>query len=128
MSARRTPKEGPVDPMHIEVSIDATWGTTLFRGLVHKFLPPSLDHERRFNRAASEIIIVGGTKKPKNLLPARHPMLVELYDELIVGVDGYSLKGAAITEKKDVVEAMDGYHKYVAARELFASPEAKLGK
>ena len=44
-------------------------------------------------------------------------MLCELYDELILSVDGYSWKGDPLADPKSL---MDLHHKFTAAQELFA--------
>jgi hypothetical protein len=86
------------DPDVEEVFIDAKWGAdqgmmTQFSGLAHRFTPPSGAHQQRFNRAAGESRVVGG-RSGKTISTSRQDMLADLYDELIVTVDGYAWPGS----------------------------------
>lgn len=119
-------KEGPVDPLLLSVELEATWGGRRYTGLVHRFNPPSIEHERELNRARSEIVYVGGSLTQKNILPARHPVLMALYDKLVVAAEGYTVDGKPLEGRDHIVEFMDGYHKYMAASLLFAEPEASM--
>lgn len=116
---------GPINPFAFEVSLKATWGSAdgmqLFSGLKHRFTPPSLEHERRLNRAMSETVVVGGSRTGKTIVPARHPVLAALYDELIESVEGYGVNGEPLSGRERIAEYMDGFHKFMAARALFAS-------
>lgn len=110
------------------VSIDAVWGADeagvmrKFHGLRHVFTTPSSEHQRRFSRDSSRSVIVGGSRNAKTRWLGAQATLIELYDELIVKVDGYTVHGGA-PDRAIIVDHMDAYHKVAAADQLF-SPAA----
>ncbi len=73
---------------------------------VHHFRAPTAEQRERFLRART-----------------RYTVLVSLYDELIEGVEGYSVDGRAITGRDQIAREMDTYHKSIAA-ELLLDPHA----
>ena len=111
-----------------EVVLDAKWGSddpgkmTQYSGLVHRFQQVTLEHQRRYNRATSEARVVGGSRSGRTIYPGRHGMLADMYDELIVEVNGYAFKGGMDTAA--IKAEMDTFHKVAAVTELFAVPES----
>jgi hypothetical protein len=124
--------ERPIDPDRMEVALDAVWSrteagnqVTMFKGLKHFFSPPSLEDKRRFYRAGSMSKIVGGNRKGTTVNATRHALLIELYDKLIISVDGYSVAGKTV-EKDQIKSWMDAVHKVYAVQELFAGNEVAV--
>jgi hypothetical protein len=93
-------------------------GMAKFSGLVHRFESPTAEHRRKFLRARSRTVIVGGARQGKTMLPSAQPVLARLYDELIRGVEGYSIGGREIKANEIPLE-MDGFHKVTAVGQLF---------
>jgi hypothetical protein len=123
--------DSPIDPERMEVVLDALWSrtnvsdqVTVFKGLKHFFAPPSLEDKRRFYRAGSMSKVVGGDRKGTTIKASRHALLLELYDKLVLDVDGYSVAGKPI-EKDQIKMWMDGVHKVYAVQELFSRSEVK---
>lgn len=113
------------------VFLDAIWGAdesgTLkkFTGLRHDLKTPTAEQQRRFGRDSSRSRVVGGSRKGKTQWLGAQATLAELYDELIVGVEGYTVDGAA-PDRDAIVEFMDTYHKVAAVDLLFAPAAAKV--
>lgn len=106
-----------------EVSLDCTWSLneetgamTGFQGLKHLFKTPTAAQQKRYNQAASRSIVVGGSRNGRTIYTGAQEVLCELYDELILSVDGYSWKGDPLADPKSL---MDLHHKFTAAQELF---------
>lgn len=100
------------------------------RHLVHHFYKPSAEQQGRYRRAGvafrSHEKTSRGTKTvylaPRDPLQAR--VLVALYDELIVRVEGYAVDGRALGDRtSEIVHWMDTFHKVTAARPLFEKGE-----
>lgn len=114
------------------VKIDATWGAAEsggvleFRGLRHVFKTPSVEHQRRFARDASRSTIVGRSRSGKTVWMGAQATLAELYDELIVSVEGYQVNGEPLNSSPAIVGNMDVYHKFIAADALFAPAMPKF--
>jgi len=109
------------------VVLRAKWGCeapgtmTEFQGLSHSFAQPSAEHQRRYNRAMSETRIVASANGSRTIHPSRHPLMMELYDELVRSVDGYQVSGIALGENLPLIRSMmDGMHKVMAVQQLFA--------
>lgn len=117
------------DPNVKEVTITAVWSADQgenmvgFSDLKHFFTPPSIAHQKKFYRATSQSRVIGGSRRGKTVWSGNRHALIELYDELIQAVDGYSVHGAALTDVEQIRQEMDAGHKVVAASELFAVPE-----
>jgi hypothetical protein len=114
------------------VYLDAVWsaaedGTMMTKhlNLAHQFGPPSVEQQRRYSRSSTRSMVLGGSRKGKTQWLGAQPTLVELYDELVLTVGGYSLKGEPL-ESSQIVEEMDTYHKVAAAGILFSSAEANV--
>lgn len=116
------------------VCIDAMWGAAenrsmqMFHGLLHVFKTPSVEHQRRFAREASRSTIVGGHRRGKTVYHGAQAVLVDLYDELIVRVEGYQVNGTPLSEAESIAREMDAFHKFVAANALFAPAMPKMGE
>lgn len=111
------------------VTLTAAWGIAapgemrVYNGLVHRFRTPSLDDQRRVRRAMSEAKMVGGSRTSRTIYPSKHAMYVEMYDSLILSVDGYSIAGQPLTGAEKIAFEMDAQHKVAAVRELFKETE-----
>jgi hypothetical protein len=122
--------EGPLvfDPEAETVTLKAMWGTEAdgmreYSGLVHRFKPATIEQQKRVFRARSQSIVVGGSRTGKTIYANRRDVLLGIYDENIVGVDGYSVRGDNFTDLDQVRLQMDASHKVMAAEALFALPE-----
>lgn len=116
------------DPDCQEVRVDALWGseagkTELFKGLAHRFTPPSSEQQRKFHRASGESRIVGGTRKARTIHAGKHGILADMYDELVISVEGYAVGGSPLTSPQQIAKEMDTWHKVSAITVLFAEPE-----
>ncbi len=116
----------PFDPERIEVLLDAVWSvtnpgaeTTQFQGLIHRFSAPTAEHKRRFYRAGSTSRVVGGSRNGTTEHALRHRVLFELYDLLILEVEGYGVSGRPLQDAAEIRREMDGYHKVKAVEQLF---------
>jgi hypothetical protein len=95
-----------------------------FTGLRHEFNSPTTEQFRRYRRDVSRSYIVGGSRTAKTVWRGAQKTLAELYDELIVSVEGYTLNGSPlIGSPSAIAAAMDTYHKVAAANHLYASVE-----
>jgi hypothetical protein len=109
-----------------EVSIDAAWSLdpesgrmVAFQGLKHLFKMPTQAQHKRYSSAASRSVVVGGSRTGKTIYTGAQEVLCELYDELIVSVDGYSWNDTPLADVRKVRDCMDLHHKFTAAQELF---------
>jgi len=98
-----------------------------FNGLCHRFKTPTDEQQRRYSRDSSRSVIVGGSRKAKTRWLGPQATLVELYDELIVSVEGYAMNGGDLGGDRDaIVSWMDAYHKVAAADILFSPAAANV--
>lgn len=108
------------------VFLDAVWDADedgamrKYTGLVHRFETPTAEHQRRFSRAASRSVVVGGGRNAKTRWLGAQSTLAELYDELIVSVEGYTANGQPLGGREAIAGVMDTHHKVAAAMEVFA--------
>ena len=93
--------------------------------LVHYFQTPTPDQQRRFTRDSSRSVIQGGSRTQKTFWKGSQLTLIQLYDELITGVEGYVYDGNVMQLPANVAAMMDPYHKVVAAAQLFAAAEVE---
>jgi hypothetical protein len=113
------------------VYLDATWGADdsgimrKFHNLRHNFKTPSADQQRRLSRESSRSRVIGGSRNGKTQWLGAQATLAELYDELVVSVEGYTVDGAA-PDREAIVEFMDTYHKVAAIDLLFAPAAPKV--
>jgi hypothetical protein len=120
-----------LEPEAEVVSLDATWSAILnaaeggltmqrFHGLTHTLKTPSEEQYRRFSRERSRSRVVGGSRTGKTIYQGANALLVRLYDELVLSVDGYSFEGSPLGSHERIVREMDLSHKRAAAEQLFA--------
>ncbi len=113
-----------ISPAGDEVSIEAVWpgddGRMLrFTGLKHIFRPPTPAQHKRYRDASTRSMVIGGSRTGKTIHFGGHFALVELYDELILSVDGYGVGGSPLTSREQIQDEMDAFHKFIAAKEIF---------
>jgi hypothetical protein len=90
----------------------------------HILSTPTAEHVHRYMRQISRSKVVGGSRGGKTFYSGAQRVLVEIYDELIVGFDGYQVNG--MRDDKDLaVRWMDARHKVAAAARLFAPAETE---
>jgi hypothetical protein len=126
-------EDKPLDCDSVEARIDAVWSqttpgdeTTMYRGLVHRFTPPTLEQKKKFMRGgAINRVIGGGRKGSTTIYSLKNHALLNLYDQLIQSVDGYGVAGEPLKSVEDVRREMDGYHKVEAVSQLFNTMEAQ---
>jgi hypothetical protein len=123
----------PLDCDAIETRIDAHWSQTTapgqvtqYKGLVHRFTPPTVEQKKRYMRGGAISKVIGGTRKGSTTVYSlRNKLLLELYDQLILSVDGYGAAGKPLEGPEQIRREMDGYHKAEAVAQLFnTQPEA----
>ncbi|HKI11422.1 MAG TPA: hypothetical protein VKA02_04855 [Candidatus Acidoferrum sp.] len=88
---------------------------TRFHGVVHTFRAPHVEHSRKFLLAAS------GNPSTAGILHA-------LYDELIEGVQGYSVAGRPLDSREEIVREMDDFHKQIAVIKLLSALHGDAGE
>ncbi len=107
----------------VEISLDATWPTegktVMYTGLSHRFRHPSIEQLKRFNFEASRVRVRGDGENGISTYPSRQAIAMNIYDDLIESVDGYSVAGAALEGVENIKREMDGAHKAAAALHLF---------
>jgi len=107
------------------VRFDAMWSEgepgrmTEYLGLVHKFATPKAGHRQKFLKAKNRSFIAGGSRNSTTIIPSAYPSLVKLYDELIEGVEGYSVSGRPLDGRDEIIREMDGFHKSVGVSRPF---------
>jgi hypothetical protein len=106
------------DPEQIEVHLVAARGGREHSGLIHTLQRPSIRQQKEFSRVISTAFYVRGSRTEKSLLPSRLREMVRFYDQLVVGVRGYSVNGEPAT-REDAVKWMDALHKQTAISALF---------
>lgn len=119
--------DSPIDPDRVFVRLDALWSqvrpgehTIAYKGLVHLFSAPSSEQQKKMFRASAASTIVGGAKNPTTIYGTKHRVLLELYDELVLGVSGYSVAGTPLADDQSAIRReMDAYHKVQAVQQLF---------
>jgi hypothetical protein len=113
-----------IDPEAELVSVDAFWsagdcGMFHYRGLIHRFSPPTIEHWRKLNNHSTRTTAVGGSKSQRTIYPKLNGIFLELYDSLILSVEGYSVGGQPIAGREQCVSHMDCFHKIAAVSILF---------
>ena len=109
----------PLAAEEVRVVLEAAANGAAYPRLTHRFRPPTVEAERRYRRLLADNFIVRGGRTPRTLLPPRLPALTRLYDQLILGVEGYTLRGRPLASSLDAVQSMDAWHKRVAVEALF---------
>lgn len=114
-----------LDPECDVVSLDACWtekegSMSWYRGLIHRFTPPTVLHWKKFNVYRTRSVAIPGSRgHVRTDYPKMDGLLGDLYDELIVSVDGYSFGGSALTDRMTIVAQMNRFHKISAVSALF---------
>jgi hypothetical protein len=122
--------EDPIALGAESVFLDAVWGADLdgvmrkFHGLRHNFKVPTAEQQRRLSRDGSRSRVIGGSRNGKTQWLGAQATLAELYDELIVSVEGYAVDAEPLTD--NIGEWMDLYHKVAAVDVLFAPAAPKV--
>ena len=106
------------------VTLDAVWsekdgGMAKYSGLVHRFATPTNEHRHRLARARARAKVTGGSRSGRTVIPSAQPVLAALYDELILGVEGYAVSQHPISGREEIAREMDAYHKVIAAGAIF---------
>jgi hypothetical protein len=109
----------PLAAEEAPVLLEAIVAGVAYPHLLHRFRPPTVEAERAYRRLLAETLIVRGSRTPRTLLPPRLPGLIRLYDQLILGVEGYALNGKPLADAGQAVQHMDAWHKRVAVQTLF---------
>jgi hypothetical protein len=91
--------------------------------LKHNFETPTAEHFRRYQRDLSRSYVVGGSRAGKTIWKGAQKTLAQIYDELIVGVEGYAFNGIPLEGRDSIAQLMDTYHKVTAAAYLFRPVE-----
>jgi hypothetical protein len=123
----------PLDCDSVEARVDAVWSqttpgaeVTLWKGLLHRFMPPTLEQKKRFMRGGAINRVIGGARNGSTTVYSlKNKMLLELYDQLIQSVDGYGVAGRPLESVEQIRREMDGYHKVEAVAQLFNTMEAQ---
>jgi hypothetical protein len=103
-----------------EISLACIWtGQSKWTGLVHRFNPPTLVQQRKFNRACGTYRVLGNDRGNRTIFPARQALMMDFYDELIVSVDeSYRAHGDMLLDRENIVREMDASHKVAAIQGL----------
>lgn len=132
VSASDPSDDDPISLGQESVFLDAIWSAgddgimRKFHSLRHNFMTPTAEQQRRFSRDSSRSRVIGGSRNGRTQWMGAQATLAELYDELIVSVDGYTVDGNADLDHDAIVEYMDTYHKVAAADLLFSPAAAKV--
>lgn len=117
------------------VYLDAIWSADedgvmyKYHNLCHRFRTPTAEHQRRFSRDASRSRVIGGSRSGKTQWLGAQATLVELYDELILSVDGYCADGIELADDRvNIAAYMDTYHKVAAADLLFSPAQPNISE
>ena len=111
-----------------EIVLAASWNMdgamVQVNGLKHRLAVPSEAQYRRYSNQASRSRVIGGSRTGKTIYSGAQITLAELYDELILSVDGYAFHGVPLADDKEAIRSkMDMLHKVMAAQELFQPQE-----
>jgi hypothetical protein len=117
----------PLDCDSIVALVDAYWSQTTdagqitqYKGLLHRFAPPNVEQRKRYMRGGAISKVIGGTRKGSTTVYSlRNKLLLDLYDQLILSVDGYGVAGKPLEGAEQIRREMDAYHKAEAVAQLF---------
>lgn len=123
----------PVDCDSVVALVDALWSQTTapgqvtqYKGLVHRFMPPNVEQRKRYMRGGAISKVIGGTRTgATTIYSLRNKLLLELYDQLILAVEGYGVAGKPLEGAEQIKREMDGYHKAEAVAQLFTTRESQ---
>jgi hypothetical protein len=88
-------------------------------GLRHILRAPTARQHQRYSRETSRTIILGGDRAGTTQRLGAQKLMAELYDEMIISVDGYCLNGTPLEGRDNIAREMDTHHKVTAARQIF---------
>lgn len=96
--------------------------------LLHRFKQPTIEQLRRYKMGVSRVRTSGTATDGVTEYPSRLAIALALYDELIVEVEGYSVRDADLARVKaeEVGRNMDGFHKAITVRALFERDEEPI--
>jgi hypothetical protein len=126
--------DAPIQLGSETVVLRARWGADAsgamqeYSGLRHLFHTPTAEHQRRYQRAISSSMIVGGSRTSKTQWLGAQSTLIDLYDELIESTEGYAVGSDEPTDRASIISSMDSYHKVAAAEQLFAPALPELAE
>jgi hypothetical protein len=109
----------PLAAEEVRVVLEAAANGAAYPRLAHRFRPPTVEAERRYRRLLADNFLVRGGRALRTLLPPRLPALTRLYDQLILGVEGYAINNQPPASRDQLLEHMDAWHKRVAVEALF---------
>lgn len=118
-----------IDPDFDIVRLEATWSSfgsdkmAVFSGLTHFFTPMTVEHQARLMRARSQAIVVGGSRSGRTIYPTLNALYIDLYDQLVARVEGYSVAGTELNNVGMIRSHMDAWHKVAALTVLTKAPE-----
>jgi hypothetical protein len=88
---------------------------------------PTVEQQRRYSRDMSRSQVIGGSRAGKTRWLGAQATLVDLYDELILSVEGYVANGEPVCDDREmIIASMDTYHKVAAAEALFTPVSASV--
>jgi hypothetical protein len=133
-----TEDDAPLDCDSIIALVDAYWSQTIdplpgqpgqvtqYKGLLHRFAPPNVEQRKRYMRGGAISKVIGGTRKGSTTVYSlRNKLLLDLYDQLILSVEGYGVAGKPLEGTEQIRREMDAFHKAEAVAQLFnTQPEA----
>jgi hypothetical protein len=118
------------DPDVEVVMLTSAWSADLeshrmmeHRELVHRLTPPPRKYQRKWNEVTSQSRGHDGSGVPITVYPNNAPVIAEMYDELIIAVEGYAAAGAPLSGAEQIRREMDVAHKIAAVSRLFAMPD-----
>ncbi len=114
------------------VVLEVAWNEQVFDKLVHRFSTPGREIELRYRRVKASYYRVRGARRDTTQIstPARLKEMCELYDQLILGVEGYKfcpefIEAQPLTTPKEIARWMDPLQKQAAVWALLRPPISK---
>lgn len=113
------------EPVYLDApwTADADGNLQIFKGLKHVLKTPTEAQYRRFARENSRTRILGGDRSGTTQYPGAQRVLAELYDELVVEIEGYSWGEARHLGRDVIATTMDMHHKVLVALQIFQPQE-----
>ena len=115
--------EGEVIKLDAAFTAGADGNMVRLCGLGHSFCTPTDAQFRRYSRESSRSRVVGGSRSGKTIYQGAQLLLADLYNELVISVDGYTAYGAPLETYDVICREMDMLHKVIAVQELFQPQE-----
>lgn len=123
LQADDSPDDFELAAEELPVVLSANWNGRVYEPLLHLFRAPGQDDEMRFRRLDAQSFEIKGSRGISWFVPSVFGPLVELYNKLIVRVEGYAVAGQPLTEP---AHHMDAIHKITAVALLFRPKPIKL--